>query len=231
MYDAFISYSHQDLAAVTQLKQSCDSLRLKIFFDSASLRAAEAWPAQLGSSIKDARQLVLCWSASADTSDWVQAEIKFALMAQKPILPWCLDNTPLPAHVSTIQAVSSASNAAAEISKRRLRYHIRTALTATAATVILVPSIWFAADRLTPKTTTFQGRIFDGPDGVPGVTIEAAGQHTATGPNGEFSRTLPIPPNPSNALDVTLSKPGYKKLTISTRTDAVPFTHSFEKGN
>ena len=94
MYDAFISYSRKDLAMVAQLKQCCDSLRLKVFFDSASLRAAEAWPAQIGDSIKHARLLTLCWSASAAASDWVQAEIRFALMAQKPIVPWRLDNAP-----------------------------------------------------------------------------------------------------------------------------------------
>ena len=112
MYDAFISYSRQDLAAVTQLKQACDSLRLKVFFDSASLRAAETWPDQLGAGIEKARLFVLCWSASAATSDWVQAEIKQAEMAKKPILPWTIDNTPLPDRLSTIQAVSCASNAA-----------------------------------------------------------------------------------------------------------------------
>jgi hypothetical protein len=228
MYDAFISYSRQDLAAVTQLKQACDSLRLKVFFDSASLRAAETWPDQLGAGIEKARLFVLCWSASASSSDWVRAELKQAEMAKKPILPWTIDNTPLPAHLSTIQAVSSSSGAATEIANRRSRYRLK----ATAATLILGPTVWLAADRLTPKTTTFQGRIFDNQNiGIPGVTIQAAGQHTFTQPDGQFTLTLPIPPNTHNPLNVTLSKPGYQSQTIPTQTDAVPFTHSLEKAN
>jgi len=230
MYDAFISYSHQDLVTVGQLKQSCESLRLRVFFDSASLRAGETWAAQLGHSIKNARLLVLCWSASADASGWVQAEIKFALMAQMPILPWRLDNTPLPDNLKTIHAVPSSSDVAAEIAKRRSRHRRSVALKATAAIIIFVLSIWFTADRLTPKTSSFYGRIFDSQNiGIPNVTIEAAGKHTSTLSDGHFTLTLPIPPNTHNALDVTLSKPGYKSEVIPTQTDAVPFTHSLEK--
>jgi hypothetical protein len=234
MYGALISYSRKDLAAASQLKQCCDSLHLKVFFDSASLRAAEPWPAQLGDSIKNARVLALCWSASADSSDWVQAEIKFALMAQKPILPWRLDDTPLPDNLKTIHALAHtdpASKVAAWVAAQRRRQQIRKALITTAAAVILVPSTWFAADYLTPKTTTFQGAIHDEQNQpIPGVAIEAAGQHTATAANGEFRLTLPIPPNTHQALTVLVSKPGYRSQTINTQTD-VPLTRILEKGN
>jgi hypothetical protein len=152
-------------------------------------------------------------------------------MAKKPILPWRLDNTPLPDNLKTIQAVSSPSDVAAEIAKSRSRHRRRTALISTVAAVIIVPSLWFGADRLTPKTTTFQGTIHDEQnEPIPGVAIEAAGQHTATGPNGEFRLTLPIPPNTRQALTVLVSKPGYQSQTIDTQTD-VPLTRILEKGN
>jgi hypothetical protein len=234
MYDAFISYSRKDLATVGQLEQSCDSLRLKVFFDSASLRAAETWPAQLGDSIKNARLLALCWSSAAAASDWVQAEIKFALMAQKTILPWRLDRTPLPNNLKNIHALAPtdpASKVAELLAAHRRRHQLRTLLTTTAAAVILVPSAWFASDRLTPKSTTFQGAIRDEQDHpIAGVAIEAAGQHTTTGPNGEFRLTLPVSPNTRQTPTVLISKPGYRSQTIDTQTD-VPLTRILEKGN
>ena len=75
MYDAFISYSRRDLPVVQGLKRQLDERRLRVFLVLDSLRAGEDWPPQLGAAVQDSRMMVLCWSAQADKSDWVRAEI------------------------------------------------------------------------------------------------------------------------------------------------------------
>src|ERR1019366_8827273 len=96
MYDAFISYSRVDLPTVQGLKRQLDERRLHVFLDIGSLRAGEDWPPQLGSAVRDSRMMVLCWSAEAQASEWVSAEIKYCHLAKKPVLPWLLDGPPLP---------------------------------------------------------------------------------------------------------------------------------------
>jgi hypothetical protein len=231
MYDAFISYSRQDLVAIDQLKHHSAPLHLNLFLDSARLKPGDPWPAQLGDSIKNARLLILCWSASSAVSDWVQAELKFALLAKKPILPWRLDPTPLPNHVTTIQAVSTATTAADFIAHRRTAHRRRTSLTTAAAAAIILPAAWLATQRLTTQTTSFHGAILDEQNHpIPGVTIEADRQRTTTLPNGEFSLTLPVPPNNRQALKVHIYKPGYQPQFVDTQTD-VPLSRILEKAN
>src|ERR1017187_4102916 len=75
MYDAFISYSRRDLRVVQGLKRQLDERRLRVFLDLDSLRAGEDWAPRLGAAVQESRMMVLCWSAQADKSDWVRAEI------------------------------------------------------------------------------------------------------------------------------------------------------------
>src|SRR2546426_10056931 len=105
MYDAFLSYSRVDLLIVQGLKRQLDERRLRVFVHLDSLRAGHEWPPQLGRAVLDSRMMVLCWSAQAEGSKWVEAEINYCLLAKKPVLPWLLDDTPLPPRLQNTQGI------------------------------------------------------------------------------------------------------------------------------
>ncbi len=77
-YDVFISYSHQDDGAVTQL---CDELKrygLAVFRDGESIKLGAEWRQQLASAIAGCRYFALVHSAAANSSGWVAEELSFA---------------------------------------------------------------------------------------------------------------------------------------------------------
>src|ERR1700675_291667 len=95
-YDIFISYSRADGERVRPLVQELRRLGYKVFFDVESISIGERWKLRLDASLRTSRALVLCWSAQAKVSEYVPLEYAKAEGLGKPVLPWLLDETPLP---------------------------------------------------------------------------------------------------------------------------------------
>ena len=221
MYDAFISYSRSDLAAVADLKRQLDKRGLHVFLDIDSLRAGEDWPPQLGRAIQKSRMTVLCWSAQAAVSDWVKAEINHSLSTPVPVLPWLLDTTPLPPMLQKTQGIPGTDPAAVVnvIADKRRRYNRRVVVTWVACAIILFVVSWWSLRAFNKQSMAFHGHVVDEQgNALAGVAMEAGGVHADTNPNGEFALVLPASP-PGRALRVTAWKPGYRKRAVDTQSD------------
>ena len=73
---AFLSYSRDDIEAVTYMLQAIKRARpdLDVFFDVETLRTGERWEERLYSEILKRDKLFLCWSSAAARSIWVERE-------------------------------------------------------------------------------------------------------------------------------------------------------------
>jgi hypothetical protein len=221
MYDAFISYSRLNLPTVQGLKRQCDERRLHVFLDIGSLRAGEDWPPQLGSSVRDSRMMVLCWSAEAQASEWVSAEIKYCHLAKKPVLPWLLDGTPLPPLLQKTHGIQGTdpTKVVNELADRRRQHCRRMAAFLVVGAVLLASVVWFSPQVFFRQSMGFRGHVIDEQgNAVIGATIEADGVRADTNTSGEFAVVLPGPPS-RRALRVWAWKPGYRKRTVDTQSD------------
>lgn len=80
-YDAFLSYSRADGAAVRRIQRFLESYRppgrstrLKVYLDETDMRGGSL-PDNLSAALGQSRALVVCWSDNAARSHWVNAEI------------------------------------------------------------------------------------------------------------------------------------------------------------
>jgi adenylate cyclase len=114
-YDVFISYSREDVARVQPLVDELRRRGYRAFFDVESIVVGDKWKGRLERSICDSRALVLCWSEHARDSGYVNFEYSRAEVLHKPVLPWLLDQTPLPpmVEIQGISAVEATQVAAA----------------------------------------------------------------------------------------------------------------------
>ena len=221
MYDAFISYSRVDLPTVQGLKRQLDERRLRVFLDLDSLRAGQDWPPQLGRALNDSRMMVLCWSAQAEASKWVEAEIKHCLITSKLVLPWLLDSTPLPPLLQKTQGIQGTdpTKVVNELADRRRKRYRRLAPKLAVGAVLLASAVWFSPQVFIPQSIGFRGHVIDEQgNAVVGATIEADGVRADTNTSGEFAMLLPGPPS-RRALRVSAWKPGYRKRTVDTQSD------------
>ena len=79
VHSAFLSYSRQDISAVTYILQALKKARpdMDIFFDVERLRSGENWEKRLYAELLRRDKLFLCWSRSASQSVWVEREWTF----------------------------------------------------------------------------------------------------------------------------------------------------------
>ena len=97
MPSVFISYSSQQLAVAQQLEAELKAKSIKVWRDKTNLHAGEQWrPKALGDAIADANALVLLWSSEASQSDFVELEWNIAVAMKKSVMPYLIDDTPLP---------------------------------------------------------------------------------------------------------------------------------------
>jgi hypothetical protein len=236
-YDIFLSYSRADTALVAPLRDELRRLGYRVFFDTQSIEPGELWKTRLERSIKNSRTLVLCWSEHTRGSDYITFEYSRAEALHKPILPWLLDKTPLPAMLE-VQAITTpdAIQAAAQLrpalgATLSTRRRIQSAL-AIAAFAVLAIAAWFFTRP--PPPWQLQGKVTDfalSPLAGVGVdVVSTQGGHTlgsaTTDATGAY--TLPLPqPKPDSVL-ITFHKTGYtgEQLTVST---AHPFTEQLQK--
>lgn len=103
----FISYIRDNRVAVETLHNVLDDRGFKVWRDQEDLYGGDAWPKLIGEAIRESDFFVLCWSKQAQNSYYVELEWTTAIALKKPIIPYLLDNTPLPVTLRSIQGVQS----------------------------------------------------------------------------------------------------------------------------
>jgi hypothetical protein len=220
LYDAFISYARGDLTLAESLKKGLDAEGLHVFIDLHSLRAAQEWPPQLGAALRKSRMMVLCWSAQALASEWVSAEINLCLLVRKPVLPWLVDSTPLPAKLARTHGTKGSDLApiVSTVVRERQRSHRRALVKLVPVGVLVALAPLWAWRLYTDRTLAFRGHVLD-EAGVPlaDVTVEADGVRDQTGADGSFSLLLSGPLG--RGLHLVVRKAGFVSREIDTQSD------------
>lgn len=99
-FAAFISHAGKDGAKAETIEAALGAKR--VWLDRSEIRLGALLGRELLSNIRASKALVLVWSKRSAQSPWVQSEWIAAANLGKPIVPICLDKTPLP------QALSNA---------------------------------------------------------------------------------------------------------------------------
>lgn len=107
MSGVFISYTRADLGPVRDIEQGLRAAHVAVWRDQDQLYGGQRWPKALGEAIAAQDFLLLCWSAKAATSTYVELEWCTALALKKPIIPWLLDDTPLPTSLRAVQSIAA----------------------------------------------------------------------------------------------------------------------------
>jgi hypothetical protein len=227
-YDVFLSYSRADSKSVQPLLDELHRLGYRVFFDAQSIPFSEKWKEVLESSIRASRTLVLCWSESSRSSDYVSHEYHRAEAFNKPVFPWILDGTPLPPLLE-VQAIKEPDGAKVA---RLLRPYLGWTLTrrrrarmlaAAAVAILIVAGLWIRFRPQPPPPPpppwTFEGTIVCSNNrskqlaGVRVVvTLDGKEYPASTNDQGYFkSPSLPPLPQPQPPFfQVTFEKDGYQ---------------------
>jgi hypothetical protein len=218
-YDVFLSYSRADTERIRPLVDELRRLGYTVFFDVQSIDPGEEWKKRLDNSIRGARTLILCWSANAHGSDYITFEYSRAQALKKPVFPWLLDKTPLPAMLE-IQGIPEPDGVKVAALLRRslgLTLTRRRILLAVAAVLIaaaLAVPIWH---KINPPPWQFQGEVTDLKTRLPisgvQVTLRLPDGKTylaTTDDHGTYIlQNLPPPPPQSGHIHLEFSKEGY----------------------
>ena len=221
-YDVFLSYSRADTERVAPLRDELRRLGYRVFFDVQSIDPGEKWKDRLDRSIRASRTLVLCWSGRTRGSEYITFEYSRAEALHKPVLPWLLDQTPLPAMLE-VQGITTAdpAQAAAQL-KPALGWTLARRRKLQAALGVLVASIsgvalWFALRPPPPLPPwQFSAEVTDRVSGMPVAGVEVDVQinqgkmnKCSTGSDGTCAVQLPQP-EPAT-VRIFLRKDGYER--------------------
>ena len=216
-YNVFLSYSRADTERIRPLVDELRRLGYTVFFDVQSIDPGEEWKKRLDNSIRGARTLILCWSANAHGSDYITFEYARAQTLKKPVFPWLLDKTPLPAMLE-IQGIPEPDGVkVADLLRRSLgltlnRRRILMAIAVVLIATALAVPIWH---KLNPPPWQFQGEVTDLKSRlpIPGVEVRlrlADGKTYSATTDDRGAYTLQnLPPPPPAHLHLEFSKEGY----------------------
>jgi hypothetical protein len=217
-YDVFLSYSRADTKLVEPLRDALRKLGYRVFFDVQSIVPGEDWKTRLGRSIRASRALVLCWSENTRGSEYITYEYSRAEAQHKPILPWLIDKTPLPAMLE-VQGITTpdAEKVAAALRpalgwtltrRRRVQFVV-----GVLAVALLATGIWL---RLRPAPPwDFHGEVTDRATSMPiaGVEVDVLAGDTAQATaftDGQGRYDLRIPQPQPSTIHVRFRKDGYE---------------------
>lgn len=100
---AFISYASEDRAEVLKRVQMIDRFQLNYFQDLLSLESGQEWEPELYRRIEECDLFLLFWSSASKGSQWVMAEVEYALslqgtdeFASPDIVPIIIEGPPVP---------------------------------------------------------------------------------------------------------------------------------------
>jgi hypothetical protein len=228
-YDLFMSYSREDRARVRPLVEALRESGYRVFFDLESIKVGDHWKRRLESSIRQSRVLVLCWSAQAKRSEYVQFESAKADALGKKVLPWLLDETPLPPMLE-IQGIGTIAPAlvATELEEKlgwslsRRRY---LAATTTGAALTAAACAWIAWPKPPrappPPKAMFRGHVQDDRSNpVAGAIVSADGASATTHADGTF--VLTVAPSPGETITFDVTCQGYRPRHFDNAYFRVP---------
>ena len=109
MPKVFISYSRNDLDSVQKLEEQLIARKVSVWRDQENIYGGQKWPKILGEAIASNNFVLLIWSRNSAKSHYVEFEWCTAIALKKEIVPWLLDDTPLPPSLSAINAVNAKS--------------------------------------------------------------------------------------------------------------------------
>jgi hypothetical protein len=225
-YDLFMSYSREDSALVRPLVDALRRLGYSVFFDLESIKVGDPWKRRLETSIRQSRALALCWSTQAKRSEFVQFEYAKAEALRKKVLPWLLDETPLPAMVE-IQGITANDPAqVAAVLEEKLGWSLtRRRWIATGAALTLGAGVWIVWPKpqpvAPPPKPVFRGHVQDERgDPVAGATVSASGVTAISHTDGTFVLTLASSPGQTITLRVACQ--GYRPRQIDNADFQVP---------
>lgn len=112
--DIFISYSHQDKDTALLICKYLDKEGLQYWIDSEGIFVGENYMAAIESGIKHCKMLIYLSSKNANSSKYVQKEVKYAIEKEKQVFPVRLDNTEYPEGFELdliyVQSVDASTN-------------------------------------------------------------------------------------------------------------------------
>jgi hypothetical protein len=217
-FDVFLSYSRKDAERVKPLLDGLRRLGYRVFFDVQSIDPGQPWKRRLERSIRASRTLILCWSEEARKSDYITFEYSRAEALHKPVFPWLLDKTPLPAMLE-LQGIGDPDGArVAKALRPYLGWTLgrRHRILAAVLVVLAIASglgAWRGFHPPPPPPWQFQGEVFDrqtrlGIGGVE-VDVEANGHEYIARTNGQGKYTLLLPQPQPQTISIEYKKEGY----------------------
>jgi hypothetical protein len=107
---AFMSYNSHDRDVARSLGAQLKLVGADVWFDEWEIRAGDSIPGRVNEALAAVDTIVLVWSADADRSDWVRAELETAIARgiedeTLRVVPVPLDETPLPALLRRLRHV------------------------------------------------------------------------------------------------------------------------------
>ena len=92
----FISHSHMDRAAATNLQRVLEKYRAQVYLDQDRIEVGDVLPDRIRQGIEWCNTFLLIWSMNSARSNWVNKEWKMAYTLQRKIIPYCLDHASRP---------------------------------------------------------------------------------------------------------------------------------------
>ena len=225
-YDLFMSYSREDSPRVRPLVEALRGSGYRVFFDLESIKVGDQWKRRLEASIRQSKALVLCWSAQAKRSEFVQFEYAKAEGLGKKVLPWLLDETPLPPMLESQGIVAKEPGTVAAALEAKLGWSLTrrrwivsgAALTAGAGGWMVWPRPLPVAP---PPKPVFRGHVQDEQgDPVAGAIVSAKGATATSQSDGTFVLTLAS--SPGDAITLAVACQGYRPRHIDNADFRVP---------
>ena len=100
-FDVFLSHNLHDKPIVRDLAKRLREDGLKVWFDEWVIRFGDSIPIKIDAGLQHSTVLILCMSAQAFASDWVQLESQTVLFRdptnkKRRLIPLLLDDAPIP---------------------------------------------------------------------------------------------------------------------------------------
>ena len=94
-HDVFISYSSQDMEAAQAICHVLEQNEIRCWMAPRNIPPGSDYGDVIDDAIKSCKAVVVLFSETAATSQWVKDELNIAFEEQKTIIPFRLDKTPL----------------------------------------------------------------------------------------------------------------------------------------
>jgi len=97
----FISHASEDKSEARRLEEQLKAIGVEVWVDHNDVHGGDIFPIRISKALNWCDTLLLIWSNAALTSKWVELEWTSALNLNKTIIPCRIDETPIPAILSS----------------------------------------------------------------------------------------------------------------------------------